>query len=541
MHRKEGKFVMLDRNFKQFAKLSPFELKDKLIATATSDAQRLMLNAGRGNPNFLATLPRWAFLSLGDFALRESERSYSYLDSGFGGLPEHDGIVQRFDAYAAHHRQTDGVRFLRSSISYVKDQLGLDQDAFLFEMAGAFLGSTYPTPPRMLCHTEAIVKAYLAQEMFGPLPPTGPFSVFATEGGTAAMTYVFQSLRANGLIKPRDKIAIATPIFSPYLEVPVLGDYQLEIVDIRMDRLDDWQLSQSEIDRLLDPAIKIFCLVNPSNPPSSKLSDAVLDRLAALVAKRPDLLIVTDDVYGTFADDFVSLFAKCPRNTLCVYSFSKFFGATGWRLGAIALHDDNAFDRALASLPESTKLQLDKRYASLTTGPRDLRFIDRLVADSRAVALNHTAGLSVPQQLQMALFALSGLMDREHRYMDAAKQLIRKRYQTLYKHMGVEARHELDDVNYYSLIDLQEIGGTLYGPEFKAWFIQSDLGIDFLFRLADETGVVLLPGNGFEVVDTSARISLANLTETEYASIGRFTRQVLDECQADFKKSIALQ
>ena len=92
------------------------------------------------------------------------------------------------------------------------------------------------------CHTEEIVKAYLAQEMFGPLPPDGEFSVFATEGGTAAMTYIFQSLRANGLIKPGDKIAIATPIFSPYLEIPVLDDYQLEIVDIRMDRLDDWQL-----------------------------------------------------------------------------------------------------------------------------------------------------------------------------------------------------------------------------------------------------------------------------------------------------------
>ena len=270
---------MLDRNLKQYAKLSPFELKDQLIEIASSDAQRLMLNAGRGNPNFLATLPRWAFLSLGDFALRESERSYSYLDSGFGGLPEHDGIVQRFDAYASHHRQTDGVRFLRAAISYVKDQLGLDQDAFLFEMVSAFLGSTYPTPPRMLRHTEEIVKAYLAQEMFGPLPPAGEFSVFATEGGTAAMTYIFQSLRANGLIKPGDKIAIATPIFSPYLEIPVLDDYQLEIVNIRMDRVDDWQLPQSEIDKLLDPAIKMFCLVNPSNPPSSKLSDAVLDQL----------------------------------------------------------------------------------------------------------------------------------------------------------------------------------------------------------------------------------------------------------------------
>jgi aspartate 4-decarboxylase len=307
-----------------------------------------------------------------------------------------------------------------------------------------------------------------------------------------------------------------------------------------MDRLDDWQLPASEIDKLMDPAIKIFCLVNPSNPPSAKLSDAVLQQLAALVAKRPDLFIVTDDVYGTFADDFVSLFASCPHNTLCVYSFSKFFGATGWRLGAIALHDDNAFDKALANLPESQKVLLDGRYASLTTAPRKLRFIDRLVADSRAVALNHTAGLSVPQQLQMALFALSGLMDREHRYKNAAKQLIRKRYQTLYSHMGVAALRDANDVNYYSLIDLQEIGGTLYGPEFKAWFIKSDLGISFLFRLADETGVVLLPGNGFEVVDTSARVSLANLTEIEYASIGKFTRQVLDEYHQDFKKAAAI-
>jgi aspartate 4-decarboxylase len=101
-----------------------------------------------------------------------------------------------------------------------------------------------------------------------------------------------------------------------------------------MDRLDDWQLPQSKIDKLLDPAVKIFRIVNPSNPPSSKMSNAALDQIAAVVAKRPDLFIITDDVYGTFADDFISLFAKCPHNTLCVYSFSKYFRATGWRLPA---------------------------------------------------------------------------------------------------------------------------------------------------------------------------------------------------------------
>jgi aspartate 4-decarboxylase len=43
------------------------------------------------------------------------------------------------------------------------------------------------------------------------------------------------------------------------------------------------------------------------------------------------------------------------------------------------------------------------------------------------------------------------------------------------------------------------------------------------------------------VVDTSARVSLANLTEVEYAAIGKFTRQILDECYQDFKKAIVLQ
>jgi aspartate 4-decarboxylase len=234
--------------------------------------------------------------------------------------------------------------------------------------------------------------------------------------------------------------------------------------------------------------------------------------------KRPDLLIVTDDVYGTFADDFVSLFAKCPFNTLCVYSFSKFFGATGWRLGVIALHDDNAFDAALTGLPEQEKLLLDKRYSSLTTTPREVAFIDRLVADSRAVALNHTDGLSVPQQLQMALFALSGLMDREHRYKDAAKQLIRKRYQTLYARGAAPTqRRQL----LFADRSAGDRGDAFYGPGFKRRFVKSDLGIDFLFRLADETGVVLPPSNGFEVVaggrlPAECQTPLAGSGQTEF-------------------------
>ena len=188
---------------------------------------------------------------------------------------------------------------------------------------------------------------------------------------------------------------------------------------------------------------------------------------------------------------------SAPRNTLCVYSFSKYFGATGWRLGVIALHEDNVFDDGPGRLPEDTKAGLDKRYSSLTTTPREIRMIDRLVADSRAVALNHTAGASTPQQIQMMLFAFAGLLDRDERYKNAAKSLIRKRFNTLELNMGVKPHREPNDVNYYTLINLQHLSGRLYGEAFADWFVANRKGYDFLFRLAEETGVVLLPGKGF--------------------------------------------
>ncbi len=41
---------------KRYEKLSPFELKDKLIKIAGSNHERMMLNAGRGNPNWVAVM-----------------------------------------------------------------------------------------------------------------------------------------------------------------------------------------------------------------------------------------------------------------------------------------------------------------------------------------------------------------------------------------------------------------------------------------------------------------------------------------------------
>lgn len=516
--------------------ISPFEFKDQLLRVAQSHADRMMLNAGRGNPNFLALAPRRAFLQLGEFALQEAERSYSYLNSGFGGLPQKKGMQQRFETFMHAHEDAQGMRFIQAAISLVQDQLGLDPEDFLVEMVQAFLGCQYPQPMAILEQFEPVIKAYLKQELYGSLHTTDDFSLFATEGGTAAMSYIFQSLKANRLIRPGDKIALGVPIFTPYLEIPELDDFQLQVVELEASEEGDWQLSEATIQQLRDPEIRLLCLVNPSNPPSVKMSSESVQAIRELVEKdRPDLMLVTDDVYATFADEFSSLFIHCPHNTLCVYSFSKYFGATGWRLGVIALHENNVFDKTLHALPESDRQALHARYAAINSHPEELPFLERMVADSRTVALHHSAGLSAPQQLQMTLFALMCLMDNEQNYKAGARRLIQSRYDQLYQAMGVDSQSDDNTVGYYTLLDLQVLSETLYGKAFSEWFMTRHNCSDFLFRLADETGIVLLPARGFEVHHPAVRVSLANLTLADYTRIGQFTRQLISEYFSEFQ------
>ena len=75
---------------KQYEKLGPFEIKDFLAKVASKAAQESSisyLNAGRGNPNWVATEPREAFFLLGQFAVTESKRVLD-LPPGVGGMPK---------------------------------------------------------------------------------------------------------------------------------------------------------------------------------------------------------------------------------------------------------------------------------------------------------------------------------------------------------------------------------------------------------------------------------------------------------------------
>ena len=514
---------------KKFEALSPFEIKNELInlAKATSKTtQSAFLDAGRGNPNWVATTPREGFFLLGQFAITESKRTMEE-SPGIGGMPQAKGIAARLDAWLAKHLDMPGADFLPSMVKFAIKTFGFDPDAFVHELVDSIIGDRYPVPDRMLVHNERIVHEYLMWAMCGKPRPSGRFDLYAVEGGTAAMCYIFKSLKANRLLFPGDSIALGTPIFTPYLEMTHLEDYDLKMVPIRAPQENRFQYTEEEIKKLEDPKIKAFFIVNPGNPSGMGMSRETIAMIVKLVkTKRPDLMLLTDDVYGTFVDDFRSLLGELPQNTIGVYSYSKYFGCTGWRLGVIAIHEDNIFDKMIAKLPDQHVQALDKRYGPITLEPRKFKFIDRIVADSRDIGLNHTAGLSLPQQVMMTMFSLYELMDEKKDYQKACTEIVHRRAKAMIDSMALELSPNPNYDAYYGLIDFEFWARKNIGDEAVEYLKKNVHPLDLAFRLAEAHGIVLLNGGGFEAPNWSMRVSLANLPDEAYEDIGRGVRTI---------------
>lgn len=519
--------------------LSPFELKSNLVDLANTPGADLLMNAGRGNPNWIATTPRAAFLLLGRFGLEEAERVWN--EPGIGGMPDRSGIASRLDGFLARHPDEPGVDLLAASVAYGVERHGFGADTWVHELTDGVIGDNYPAPDRMLCCCERVVHDYLVKEMCAGDPPPGRFDLFAVEGGTAAMCYLFETLSLNRLLHPGDRVALGVPVFTPYIEIPALPRYHFDVVELVASELDEdgvhvWQYPDEELEKLADPSVKVFFLVNPSNPPSVMVRQRTLDRIAEIIRTRnPNLIVISDDVYGTFVPGFRSFMAAAPHNTIGVYSFSKYFGATGWRLGVVAVHDDSVLERLLAELPNDVKEVLDERYGSISLDPRSIKFIDRMVADSRSVALNHTAGLSLPQQVQMTLFALSSLLDPTDAYKLRMQQIVRRRLDLLTEGLGVRLPDDPHRAAYYAELDLLLWAEHRYGREFASWVEENFEPVDVVFRLAEQASVVLLNGGGFAGPPWSIRVSLANLPDETYRRIGEAIRRIGAEYVTEYE------
>src|SRR5437773_3762936 len=113
---------------KEFEKLGPFEIKDfvQKVASKTALENSLSyLNAGRGNPNWVATEPREAFFLLGQFAVKECKRVMD-LPPGVAGMPKASGVAARLEAWLTKHGDMPGADFLKAMVPWAVKKFEFD-------------------------------------------------------------------------------------------------------------------------------------------------------------------------------------------------------------------------------------------------------------------------------------------------------------------------------------------------------------------------------------------------------------------------------
>jgi len=138
-------------------------------------------------------------------------------------------------------------------------------------------------------------------------------------------------------LDPGDEVIIPTPYWTSYADiVRIAGGRPIEVV---CDAQADFLLQPGQLDAAITPRTRWLLLNSPSNPSGAAYDEAALSALAAVVARHPDLWVISDDMYEhilyddqrfvTFANVAPDLRARC----LTVNGVSKAYAMTGWRLG----------------------------------------------------------------------------------------------------------------------------------------------------------------------------------------------------------------
>ena len=140
------------------------------------------------------------------------------------------------------------------------------------------------------------------------------------------------------IIGKGDEVIVPAPYWVSYVEMVKLAEGTNVIISAGIDQ--DFKITPAQLESAITPKTKALILCSPSNPTGSVYSQEELAGLAEVLAKYPNVIIISDEIYehinyiGKHAS--IASFDSIKDRVVIVNGVSKAYAMTGWRIGWIA-------------------------------------------------------------------------------------------------------------------------------------------------------------------------------------------------------------
>ena len=140
------------------------------------------------------------------------------------------------------------------------------------------------------------------------------------------------------IISPGDEVIVPAPYWVSYVEMVKLAEGKNVIVSAGIEQ--DFKITAAQLEAAITPKTKALILCSPSNPTGSVYSKEELKALAAVLAKHPQVYILSDEIYEHInylgKHESIAQFESVSERVIVINGVSKAYAMTGWRIGWIA-------------------------------------------------------------------------------------------------------------------------------------------------------------------------------------------------------------
>ncbi len=159
-----------------------------------------------------------------------------------------------------------------------------------------------------------------------------PDQVIVSAGGKHSLVNIILAT-----INKDDEVILPAPYWVTYTEQVKLAEGKPVIVNTDINS--NFKMSAAQLEQAITPRTRMLILCSPSNPTGSMYTHEELTALAAVLARHPQIIVLSDEIYDmiSYGQKHVSMaqIDGMKDRVVVANGVSKGYAMTGWRMGYV--------------------------------------------------------------------------------------------------------------------------------------------------------------------------------------------------------------